>query len=113
MCNTLSHHQLLVLTVEVSSILKFSKGEEGGVEEKRIERRGGGEPRGANIWRGDFQLSHCFVDPYRLYAHTQSSLALLERVSICVASSEPVLLVGETGVGKTATISYLAQLTGM
>ena len=50
---------------------------------------------------------------FRLYAHTQSSLALLERVSVCVANSEPVLLVGETGVGKTATISYLAQLTGM
>ena len=48
----------------------------------------------------------------RLYAHTQSSLALLEKVSVCVARSEPVLLVGETGVGKTATISYLAQLTG-
>jgi midasin len=26
--------------------------------------------------------------------------------------SEPVLLVGETGVGKTATINYLAQVTG-
>lgn len=25
---------------------------------------------------------------------------------------EPVLLVGETGVGKTATVSYLAKLTG-
>ena len=25
---------------------------------------------------------------------------------------EPVLLVGETGVGKTASISYLAAMTG-
>ena len=31
---------------------------------------------------------------------------------MCVAKNEPVLLVGETGVGKTATVSYLAQLTG-
>ena len=49
----------------------------------------------------------------RLYAHTQSSLALLEKVSVCVAKNEPVLLVGETGVGKTATINYLAELTGL
>ena len=49
---------------------------------------------------------------FRLFAHTQSSLALLERVAVCVARSEPVLLVGETGVGKTATISHLARLTG-
>ena len=32
---------------------------------------------------------------------------------MCVARNEPVLLVGETGVGKTATVSYLAQLVGM
>ena len=25
---------------------------------------------------------------------------------------EPVLLVGETGVGKTATVNYLANITG-
>ncbi len=44
--------------------------------------------------------------------HTQSSLALLERVCVCVSKNEPVLLVGETGVGKTVTVSYLAQLAG-
>lgn len=49
----------------------------------------------------------------RSFAHTQSSLALLERVCVCVARNEPVLLVGDTGVGKTATVSYLAQLAGM
>ena len=26
--------------------------------------------------------------------------------------NEPVLLVGETGVGKTAVVNYLSQLTG-
>ena len=46
------------------------------------------------------------------YSHTQSSLSLLEAVSRCVQIAEPVLLVGETGVGKTATVTYLANVTG-
>jgi MoxR-like ATPase len=29
-----------------------------------------------------------------------------------VESGEPVLLVGETGVGKTASVQFLAQQTG-
>lgn len=50
---------------------------------------------------------------YRVcYSHTQSSLSLLESVCRCVQMSEPVLLVGETGVGKTATVNYLADVTG-
>ena len=46
------------------------------------------------------------------YAHTQQSLYLLERVTRCIQMKEPVLLVGETGVGKTAALSYLSQVTG-
>jgi midasin (ATPase involved in ribosome maturation) len=46
------------------------------------------------------------------YSHTRSSLTLLEAVCRCVQMAEPVLLVGETGVGKTATVNYLAQVTG-
>ncbi len=39
-------------------------------------------------------------------------MSLLEKICVCVARNEPVLLVGETGVGKTATINYLAKLAG-
>ena len=46
------------------------------------------------------------------FAHTRQSLLLLESVGRCVQQQEPVLLVGETGVGKTALISYLASITG-
>lgn len=54
-----------------------------------------------------------FYSFYRVcYSHTQSSLSLLESVCRCVQMSEPVLLVGETGVGKTATVNYLADITG-
>lgn len=46
------------------------------------------------------------------YAYTQSSLCLLESVCRCIQVNEPVLLIGETGVGKTAVVNYLSQLTG-
>jgi midasin len=50
--------------------------------------------------------------PRVYYAHTRSSLALLESVCRCVQMNEPVLLVGETGVGKTATLDYLSKISG-
>jgi midasin len=57
---------------------------------------------------------HCAhtSQPKVCYSHTRSSLTLLEAVCRCVQMAEPVLLVGETGVGKTATVNYLAQVTG-
>ncbi|GJJ10497.1 hypothetical protein Clacol_004723 [Clathrus columnatus] len=46
----------------------------------------------------------------RLYATHRSALVLLEKVATCVSMQEPVLLVGETGTGKTTTISYLSAI---
>eukprot|EP00795_Rhopilema_esculentum_P017643 gene17642-9287_t len=46
------------------------------------------------------------------YAFTRHSLNLLEQIAICVFNNEPVLLVGETGCGKTSTIQYLASQCG-
>ena len=37
---------------------------------------------------------------------------LLEGVARAVEGGEPVLLVGETGVGKTASVQFLAEQTG-
>jgi midasin len=37
---------------------------------------------------------------------------LLERVAVCVRNQEPVLLVGETGTGKTSSVQYLAEQLG-
>lgn len=48
----------------------------------------------------------------RTFAYTQQSLALLERISMSVACNEPVLLVGETGTGKTSTVQYVADILG-
>lgn len=46
------------------------------------------------------------------YSFTRPAAALLERIASCIHHSEPVLLVGETGVGKTSSIQYLAQQMG-
>ncbi|XP_055005322.1 midasin-like isoform X2 [Boleophthalmus pectinirostris] len=46
------------------------------------------------------------------FAATRPSAVLLEQLAVCVAKAEPVLLVGETGTGKTSTVQHLAQLTG-
>lgn len=60
-------------------------------------------------WAGDTKLPR---GQGPVFAHTRQSLALLERVAVAVTCNEPVLLVGETGIGKTATVQYLAHLTG-
>ncbi|CAL1290109.1 unnamed protein product [Larinioides sclopetarius] len=44
------------------------------------------------------------------FAHTRQAVALLEKVATCVKHKEPVLLVGETGTGKTSIVQYLAEL---
>uniref|UniRef100_A0A0K0CYC0 Midasin n=1 Tax=Angiostrongylus cantonensis TaxID=6313 RepID=A0A0K0CYC0_ANGCA len=41
--------------------------------------------------------------------HTRDVLQLMERLAVCVRNREPVLLVGETGVGKTAVVQSLAS----
>lgn len=46
----------------------------------------------------------------RRLAHTKQSLQILESISVCVSNLEPVLLVGETGVGKTSVVQHLAEI---
>ena len=46
------------------------------------------------------------------FAFTRQAVSLLERVAVCVARNEPVLLVGETGTGKTSSVQYLAAQMG-
>lgn len=49
---------------------------------------------------------------HQTFAATRPSAVLLEQLAVCVAKAEPVLLVGETGTGKTSTVQHLAQITG-
>lgn len=41
---------------------------------------------------------------------TRHSLQLMEKIAIALQRNEPILLVGETGIGKTAVVQYLAQI---
>lgn len=45
------------------------------------------------------------------FSFTRLANGLLERIAVCVEQNEPVLLVGETGVGKTSSVQYLAYQT--
>lgn len=43
---------------------------------------------------------------------TRPACCLVESVACCLSRNEPVLLVGETGTGKTSTLQLLAKYTG-
>uniref|UniRef100_A0A1B0BC17 Midasin n=1 Tax=Glossina palpalis gambiensis TaxID=67801 RepID=A0A1B0BC17_9MUSC len=49
--------------------------------------------------------------PSSTFSFTRLASCMLERIAVCVQQVEPVLLVGETGVGKTSSVQYLAERT--
>ena len=72
--------------------------------------------RGNNIQigRAELQLDHLnkeCVDLSPSFAKTGSAMRLMERLAVSIACNEPILLVGETGVGKTTVIQEIARLT--
>lgn len=48
--------------------------------------------------------------PSRPYAMTKPSAILLERVAVGLSLNEPMLLVGETGTGKTTAVQHIASI---
>lgn len=44
------------------------------------------------------------------FAETNHALRLMESIGVCVRQNEPILLVGETGCGKTTLVQQLAGL---
>ncbi|XP_051908078.1 midasin isoform X2 [Hippocampus zosterae] len=52
------------------------------------------------------------ISDHQTFAATRPAAVLLERLAVCIAKQEPVLLVGETGTGKTTTVQHLARITG-
>jgi MoxR-like ATPase len=45
-----------------------------------------------------------------VFAQTNYALRLMESIGVCIRQNEPVLLVGETGCGKTTMVQQLASL---
>ncbi|OZJ03007.1 hypothetical protein BZG36_04676 [Bifiguratus adelaidae] len=52
------------------------------------------------------------LDRKQVFAMTDHARRLLERLAVCVELTEPVLLVGETGTGKTTVVQQLADRMG-
>jgi midasin len=50
------------------------------------------------------------AQPARPYAMTKPSAILLERIAVGITLAEPMLLVGETGTGKTTAVQHVASL---
>ena len=54
----------------------------------------------------------CLAPLQSVFSVTRHAAILLEAVARAVTNNEPVLLVGETGVGKTTSVQFLAEKTG-
>ena len=58
---------------------------------------------------GESKMQESASIPFVATAH---SLRLLEKTAIAIQTEEAILLVGETGIGKTACIQHLSKITG-
>ncbi|KAL2888066.1 hypothetical protein HOO65_040403 [Ceratocystis lukuohia] len=56
--------------------------------------------------------SRLSTGPRRPFANTVHAKRLLEQISVSVRLREPVLLVGETGIGKTSVVQQLSDVLG-
>lgn len=87
---------------------------EGRLPELHIERNSHEHTTALTIGKVRLPAAHSNVDlhstPQRPFAMHRPALLITERISTCVSLAEPVLLVGETGTGKTTLVSHIAAL---
>ena len=55
------------------------------------------------------QPSNVVQGPKKSYAHTAQLLRTLEQVAVALRQKEAILLVGETGTGKSTLVQQLAD----
>ena len=70
-------------------------------------------PNHIRIGRACFQIRDRDTASRLPLAHTKHTLSLLEQVTLSVCHEEPVLLVGETGTGKTSIVQALADMANI
>lgn len=58
---------------------------------------------------GDFRMRSLVLQDVSRFAPTSHALRNLERVAVATSLNEPVLLVGETGTGKTTLVQQIAK----
>jgi len=83
------------------------------VPKLRIDRDENGQPKALQIGNNRLHAADKKNDlldtPHRPFALHRPALLIMERIAASVSHSEPVLLVGETGTGKTTIISHVAS----
>lgn len=47
-----------------------------------------------------------------VFSLTTQACCLIEKICCCLDNNEPVLMVGETGCGKTTVLQYVAKTLG-
>ena len=80
-----------------SRVIKLNSGSKG-VSVGRISLKQSNKTRG--------------VRKQQTFAHAPHTLRLLEKLAVAINNQEPLLLVGETGIGKTTCIQHLAATMG-
>lgn len=58
-----------------------------------------------------YLLAFIYSQPVKIYGQTRDFCQLMERTAMCIQSQESVLLIGETGVGKTSAVQMLSSYT--
>ena len=79
------------------------------LEKPRIARTSGGFAVGRMIVPQQGAVSEAELVAQATYAETGVAMRVLEAMAAAIVQNEPLLLVGETGTGKTTGIQFLAS----
>lgn len=66
----------------------------------------------ATLFKNKYMKSKSKIGQEKSFAKTIHALKLMEQIGVAIQMTEPVLLVGETGTGKTTVVQHLAKSLG-
>lgn len=79
------------------------------LEKPRLARNSGGFAVGRVLVPQEGAVSEADLIAQASYAETGVAMRVLEAMAAAITQNEPLLLVGETGTGKTTGIQFLAS----